>query len=106
MVSPGVANLVLSNREDFEKRLGGQRKDVVILFCDIRGFTTWSEKVGPDALVTQLNEYFYGMVEVIQQEGGTVQKYIGDALMAAWGDVYERPLKESSISRPSAPPCA
>jgi adenylate cyclase len=98
MVSPGVANLVLSNREDFEQRLGGQRKDVVILFCDIRGFTTWSEKVGPDALVTQLNEYFYGMVEVIQQEGGTVQKYIGDALMAAWGDVYERPLKESSIS--------
>ena len=98
MVSPGVANLVLSNREDFEQRLGGQRKDVVILFSDIRGFTTWSEKVGPDALVTQLNEYFYGMVEVIQQEGGTVQKYIGDALMAAWGDVYERPLKESATS--------
>jgi adenylate cyclase len=96
MVSPGVANLVLSNREDFEQRLGGQRKDVVILFTDIRGFTTWSEKVGPDALVTQLNEYFYGMVEVIQQEGGTVQKYIGDALMAAWGDVYERPHKESA----------
>ncbi len=97
MVSPGVANLVLSNRGDFEQRLGGQRKDVVILFSDIRGFTTWSEKVGPDALVAQLNEYFYGMVEVIQQEGGTVQKYIGDALMAAWGDVYERPLKDCAI---------
>jgi adenylate cyclase len=97
MVSPGVANLVLSNRDDFEQRLGGQRKDVIILFSDIRGFTTWSEKVGPDALVAQLNEYFYGMVEVIQQEGGTVQKYIGDALMAAWGDVYDRPLKDCAI---------
>jgi len=94
MVSPGVANLVLSNRGDFEQRLGGQRKDVIILFSDIRGFTTWSEKAGPEALVAQLNEYFYGMVEVIQQEGGTVQKYIGDAIMAAWGDVYDRPLKE------------
>jgi len=98
MVSPGVANLVLSNREDFEKRLGGERKQVVVLFSDIRGFTTWSEKVGPDALVTQLNEYFYGMVEVIQQEGGTVQKYIGDALMAAWGDVREQPMKECAIA--------
>jgi adenylate cyclase len=97
MVSPGVANLVLSNREDFEQRLGGQRKEVVILFSDIRGFTTWSEKVGPDALVTQLNEYFFGMVEVIQQEGGTVQKYIGDALMAAWGDVREQPLDQCAI---------
>ncbi len=97
MVSPGVANLVLSNRGDFEKRLGGERKQVVVLFSDIRSFTTWSEKVGPDALVTQLNEYFYGMVEVIQQEGGTVQKYIGDALMAAWGDVREQPMKECAI---------
>ncbi len=97
MVSPGVASLVLSNREDFEKRLGGERKQVVVLFSDIRGFTTWSEKVGPDALVTQLNEYFYGMVEVIQQEGGTVQKYIGDALMAAWGDVREVPMKDCAI---------
>lgn len=97
MVSPGVASLVLDDREGFESRLGGQRRDVVILFSDIRGFTTWSEKVGPEALVTQLNEYFQGMVEVIQQEGGTVQKYIGDALMAAWGDVREQPLKECAL---------
>ncbi len=97
MVSPGVAKLVLSDREDFEHRLGGERRPVVILFSDIRGFTTWSEKVGPDALVAQLNEYFQGMVEVIQQEGGTVQKYIGDALMAAWGDVREQPLRECAL---------
>jgi len=94
MVSPGVAGLVLSHRDDFEKRLGGQRKELVVLFSDIRSFTKWSEKVGPDALVSQLNEYFFEMVEIIQQEGGTVQKYIGDALMAAWGDVREQPAAE------------
>jgi adenylate cyclase len=89
MVSPGVANLVLAAREDFAKRLGGQRKELVVLFSDVRNFTAWSEKVGPDALVAQLNEYFLKMVGVILEEGGTVQKYIGDALMAAWGDVRE-----------------
>jgi adenylate cyclase len=94
MVSPGVANLVLGHRDDFEKRLGGQHQKVVVLFSDIRGFTTWSEKVGPVALVTQLNEYFFEMVGIIQEEGGTVQKYIGDALMAAWGDVRDQPADE------------
>jgi len=89
MVSPGVAGLMLSHRGDFEQRLGGQRKEVVVLFSDIRGFTSWSEQVGPDALVAQLNEYLTAMVGVIQEEGGTLQKYIGDALMAAWGDVRD-----------------
>jgi len=89
MVSPGVAGLMLSHRGEFEQRLGGQRKEVVVLFSDIRGFTSWSERVGPDALVAQLNEYLSAMVGVIQEEGGTLQKYIGDALMAAWGDVRE-----------------
>jgi adenylate cyclase len=89
MVSPGVAGLMLSHRGDFEQRLGGQRKEVVVLFSDIRGFTSWSEHVGADALVAQLNEYLSAMVGVIQEEGGTLQKYIGDALMAAWGDVRD-----------------
>ncbi len=98
MVSPGVAGLVLNNRDDFEKRLGGQEKKLVVLFSDIRGFTTWSEKVGPEALVTQLNEYFLEMVGIIQEENGTVQKYIGDAMMAAWGDVREQPAEECAVS--------
>jgi len=89
MVSPGVAGLMLSHRGEFEQRLGGQRKEVVVLFSDIRGFTSWSEHVGADALVAQLNEYLTDMVGVIQEEGGTLQKYIGDALMAAWGDVRD-----------------
>lgn len=91
MVSPGVAGLLLSHRGDFEKRLGGQRQEVVILFGDIRNFTSWSEKVGPEALVAQLNEHLSSMVNIVQEEGGTVQKYIGDALMIAWGDVRAQP---------------
>ncbi len=98
MVSPGVANLVLAAREDFAKRLGGERKELVVLFSDIRGFTPWSEKVGPVALVAQLNEYFLQMVGIIQEEGGTVQKYIGDALMAAWGDVRDEAPGECAES--------
>lgn len=90
MVSPGVAGLMLSHRGDFEQRLGGQRKEVVVLFSDIRGFTSWSEQVGPDALVSQLNEHLTAMVGIIQEEGGTLQKYIGDAMMAAWGDVRDQ----------------
>jgi adenylate cyclase len=96
MVSPGVAGLVLSHQGDFQKRLGGQRQEVVVLFGDIRGFTTWSERVGPDALVAQLNEHLSRMVDIVQEEGGTVQKYIGDALMAAWGDVRALPPAEGS----------
>jgi adenylate cyclase len=96
MVSPGVAGLVLNDQGDFQKRLGGQKQEVVVLFGDIRGFTAWSEHVGPDALVAQLNEHLSRMVEIVQEEGGTVQKYIGDALMAAWGDVRTLPPAEGA----------
>jgi adenylate cyclase len=96
MVSPGVAGLLLSHQGDFEKRLGGQRQQVVVLFGDIRRFTEWSERVGPDAVVGQLNEHLSTMVDIVQEEGGTVQKYIGDALMAAWGDVRALPPAEGA----------
>ncbi len=96
MVSPGVAGLLLSHRGDFEKRLGGQRQEVVVLFGDIRNFTTWSERVSPEALVAQLNEHLSTMVSIVQEEGGTVQKYIGDALMVAWGDVRAQAPADSA----------
>jgi adenylate cyclase len=91
MVSPGVASLVLSHRGDLEKRNVGQRQEVVVFFGDIRNFTKMSEKLNPETLVAQLNEYFERMVGIIQDEGGTLQKYIGDAIMAAWGDVLVQP---------------
>lgn len=65
--------------------VGGQNKDVVVFFSDIRGFTAFSEKRSPEEVVEMLNEYFGAMVKVINQYGGVVDKFIGDAIMAVWG---------------------
>jgi class 3 adenylate cyclase len=68
-----------------ESMLVGSNKEAAILFSDIRGFTTISEKLAPDDLVDSLNRYFDAMVGVIVDRGGTVDKYIGDAIMAVFG---------------------
>ncbi|QDK37042.1 adenylate/guanylate cyclase domain-containing protein [Bdellovibrio sp. NC01] len=65
--------------------VGGQNKDVVVFFSDIRGFTAFSEKRSPEEVVEMLNEYFGVMVKIINQHGGVVDKFIGDAIMAVWG---------------------
>ncbi|HEX6105290.1 MAG TPA: adenylate/guanylate cyclase domain-containing protein [Gemmatimonadales bacterium] len=66
-------------------RLGGERRPITVLFSDIRGFTTMAESMGPDAIARLLSEYFTEMVEVIFEHGGTLDKFIGDAIMALWG---------------------
>lgn len=68
-----------------EVGLGGQKKDVVVFFSDIRGFTAFSEKRSPEEVVEMLNEYFAVMVKIINEQGGVVDKFIGDAIMAIWG---------------------
>lgn len=65
--------------------VGGQTKDVVVFFSDIRGFTAFSEKRKPEEVVAMLNEYFAVMVAIINKHGGVVDKFIGDAIMAIWG---------------------
>lgn len=65
--------------------VGGQSKDVVVFFSDIRGFTAFSEKRSPEEVVEMLNEYFGVMVKIINAHGGVVDKFIGDAIMAVWG---------------------
>jgi adenylate cyclase len=65
--------------------VGGQNKEVVVFFSDIRGFTAFSEKRKPEEVVAMLNEYFAVMVGIINKHGGVVDKFIGDAIMAIWG---------------------
>ena len=65
--------------------LGGERRPITILFSDIRGFTSMAESMGPDAIAQLLTEYFSEMVEIIFEHGGTLDKFVGDAIMALWG---------------------
>lgn len=67
----------------------GEAKEVVVLFSDIRGFTTLSESLDASALVARLNEYFDAMVAPIRAQGGVVDKLIGDAIMATFGGVLD-----------------
>jgi adenylate cyclase len=66
-------------------RLGGERRPTTVLFSDIRGFTAMAESMGPDAIAQLLSEYFTEMVDVIFDFGGTLDKFMGDAIMALWG---------------------
>jgi len=66
-------------------RLGGERRPTTVLFSDIRGFTAMAESMGPDAIAQLLSEYFTEMVDVIFDYGGTLDKFMGDAIMALWG---------------------
>jgi class 3 adenylate cyclase len=68
-----------------EAVVGGQRRNITVFFSDVAGFTTISESLTPNELTAQLSEYFSVMTEVISKHKGTVDKYIGDAVMAFWG---------------------
>ena len=84
-LSPAVLDHVLAKAD--ELTLGGERKEVTILFSDIRGFTSMSETMEEDEIIGHLDEYFTEMVECVNHHGGTLHKFIGDAIMAVWGDV-------------------
>jgi adenylate cyclase len=82
-LSPAVAKKIVSEASNL--RLGGEMQEVTVLFSDIRGFTRMSEAQPPDRIVEILNEYFNGMTELLFENHGTLDKYLGDGLMCLFG---------------------
>lgn len=82
-VTEKVVNELIKNPS--MAKLGGERREVTVLFSDVRGFTSLSEKLAPEKVVEALNELFKAMVEIIFKWEGTLDKFIGDAIMVFWG---------------------
>jgi adenylate cyclase len=88
-VSPKIVKRLIESPEMV--RLGGVREEVTVLFSDIKGFTSLAERMPPEEVVSILNEYFREMTDVIFAHDGTLDKFVGDEIMAFWGAPVRQP---------------
>jgi adenylate cyclase len=88
-VSPAVVDQIAESPETL--KLGGEKRPLTVLFSDLAGFTTLSERLDAEELVSLLNRYLTEMTDIVMEEGGTLDKYIGDAVMAFWNAPQEQP---------------
>jgi len=92
VVSPEIATQLLQS----DLKLGGEEREVTIFFCDLRDFTSFSEKMPPTEVLTLLNRYLDRMSGIIEQHGGVIDKFIGDAIMALFGAPVAMPAAANS----------
>jgi len=88
-VSPAVVNALIA--DPAKARLGGERREMTVLFADIRGFTTMSEAARAEEVLLQLNEFFTQMVELLFKHHGTLDKFVGDMIMALFNAPLDDP---------------
>jgi len=90
-ISPQIANEIVSRADTGELRLGGEQREVSVLFADIRNFTTISEQLAPEAIVKMLNTYLSVMADAVVRHNGIVNKFAGDSIMAVWNAPQSQP---------------
>lgn len=88
-ISPAVIEQLIKHPENL--KLGGERRMLSIFFSDLEGFTGISEGLEPEALTSLLNDYLSAMTDIIHEEGGTIDKYEGDAIIALWNAPVQQP---------------
>ncbi len=96
LLSPNLVDQIVSGQLTLDQ--GGSRREVTMLFADIRGFTGMSERHPPEEMVATLNEYFEVMVDVLFRHGGTLDKYVGDEIIGLFGapvELADAPLRSA-----------